>query len=216
MSLFLCGCFYFCLFIVFTQCHDEYAKQVIESDEHLYVTCGSVIKLRSVASGFRLHSHQVTYGTGSGQQSVTGYSGSDDNNSFWVVKGPFGKDCTQGTPIAKNDVFRLEHHATGRNLHSHLHQSPLSKQQEVSCFGEADNGDTGDNWSLKPVNDGDNYWIRGNEFRLQHVDTSKWLQMSTHTFNHPIPGQREIACSTKQGSDTKWTTAEGLFFPHPK
>jgi dolichyl-phosphate-mannose--protein O-mannosyl transferase len=37
-----------------------------------YVTCGSVIKLQHVATEHRLHSHQVNYGGGSGQQSVTG------------------------------------------------------------------------------------------------------------------------------------------------
>ena len=37
------------------------------------VTCGSVIKLQHVATEHRLHSHQVNYGGGSGQQSVTGY-----------------------------------------------------------------------------------------------------------------------------------------------
>jgi hypothetical protein len=36
------------------------------------VTCGSMIKLRHLATSFRLHSHQVAYGSGSGQQSVTG------------------------------------------------------------------------------------------------------------------------------------------------
>ena len=31
------------------------------------VTCGSIIKLRHKSTGTRLHSHKVTYGTGSGQ-----------------------------------------------------------------------------------------------------------------------------------------------------
>lgn len=36
------------------------------------VTCTSVIKLQNVQRGVRLHSHEVKYGSGSGQQSVTG------------------------------------------------------------------------------------------------------------------------------------------------
>lgn len=32
----------------------------------------------------RLHSHDVPYGSGSGQQSVTGYPNVDDANSYWV------------------------------------------------------------------------------------------------------------------------------------
>jgi dolichyl-phosphate-mannose--protein O-mannosyl transferase len=33
---------------------------------------------------FRLHSHDVPYGSGSGQQSVTGFPTVDDSNSYWV------------------------------------------------------------------------------------------------------------------------------------
>lgn len=34
---------------------------------------------------FRLHSHDVPYGSGSGQQSVTGFPNVDDSNSYWVL-----------------------------------------------------------------------------------------------------------------------------------
>jgi len=40
------------------------------------VTFGSAIKLQHRPSGFRLHSHQIKWGSGSGQQSVTGFEGS--------------------------------------------------------------------------------------------------------------------------------------------
>ena len=33
---------------------------------------------------YRLHSHDVPYGSGSGQQSVTGFGGVQDANSYWV------------------------------------------------------------------------------------------------------------------------------------
>ena len=36
------------------------------------VTCTSIIKLQNIQRGVRLHSHEVKYGSGSGQQSVTG------------------------------------------------------------------------------------------------------------------------------------------------
>ena len=42
------------------------------------VTCGSAIKLVHAASGFRLHSHGINYGSGSGQQSTTGFPDADD------------------------------------------------------------------------------------------------------------------------------------------
>lgn len=48
------------------------------------MTYGSVIKLMHDKTKYRLHSHDVPYGTGSGQQSVTGFPGGEDSNSYWV------------------------------------------------------------------------------------------------------------------------------------
>ncbi|MED6142675.1 Stromal cell-derived factor 2-like protein, partial [Stylosanthes scabra] len=48
------------------------------------ITYGSVIKLMHEKTKFRLHSHDVPYGSGSGQQSVTGFPNVDDSNSYWV------------------------------------------------------------------------------------------------------------------------------------
>ena len=59
-----------------------------EQEDLSYVTCGSIFKLRHVASLFRLHSHDIKYGSGSGQQSVTSVPQIDDMNSLWVLKGP--------------------------------------------------------------------------------------------------------------------------------
>lgn len=50
-----------------------------------YVTYGSVIKLMNVDYNVRLHSHDVKYGTGSGQQSITGTELKEDLNSHWVI-----------------------------------------------------------------------------------------------------------------------------------
>ncbi|KAL0463978.1 UNVERIFIED_CONTAM: Stromal cell-derived factor 2-like protein [Sesamum latifolium] len=49
------------------------------------ITYGSVIKLMHERTKFRLHSHDVPYGSGSGQQSVTGFPDVDDSNSYWVA-----------------------------------------------------------------------------------------------------------------------------------
>lgn len=61
-----------------------------------YVTCGSVVKLLNEDGNVRLHSHDVKYGTGSGQQSVTGTKIQEDSNSHWLIKAPTGKECTRG------------------------------------------------------------------------------------------------------------------------
>lgn len=60
------------------------------------VTCGSVLKLLNTAFKIRLHSHDVKYGSGSGQQSVTGTDVKEDVNSNWQVKGIPKKPCTRG------------------------------------------------------------------------------------------------------------------------
>jgi dolichyl-phosphate-mannose--protein O-mannosyl transferase len=54
----------------------------------------------------------------------------------------------------------VQHLNTGKNLHSHLHQSPISHNQEVSCYGSSSVGDTGDNWELQCVQAGDKHWRR--------------------------------------------------------
>ena len=49
------------------------------------ITYGTVLKLMHEKTKFRLHSHDVPYGSGSGQQSVTGFPNVDDSNSYWVI-----------------------------------------------------------------------------------------------------------------------------------
>jgi MIR domain-containing protein len=47
-----------------------------------------------------------------------------------------------GRTVLKNgDTIRLQHQTTKKYLHSHLHVSPLSGNQEVSCYGPS--SDTG-------------------------------------------------------------------------
>lgn len=60
------------------------------------ITCGSILKLYNVDYKIRLHSHDVKYGSGSGQQSVTGIGISEDLNSHWAVKGATGQHCSRG------------------------------------------------------------------------------------------------------------------------
>jgi len=170
-----------------------------------------MVKLKHVATGHRLHSHQVSYGSGSGQQSVTTVLQNDDPNSFWVVRGAHGKKrCKQGNHVKNGDIIRLQHFQTKLNLHSHLHASPLSKQQEVSCFGPDGNGDLSDNWRVvvsTPL------WERGKEVQFQHVETEQFLHSHAVKFKHPIPGQQEVTCLPHKNDNTKWLTSEGIYFP---
>jgi len=172
------------------------------------VTCGSITKLYNPQYDVRLHSHDVKYGSGSGQQSVTGTKVAEDHNSNWRVKGTPGTPCTRGEPVQCGSVVRLEHVATGRNLHSHLFSSPLSDQQEVSCFGEEGEGDTGDVWRVT-CDTGD--WRRDESVTLRHVDTDAWLAVSHAVYGRPISGQHEVVGAMRQTQAARWQTREGVF-----
>ncbi|XP_076362127.1 stromal cell-derived factor 2-like isoform X1 [Tachypleus tridentatus] len=173
-----------------------------------YVTCGSIIKIQNISYKVRLHSHDIKYGSGSGQQSVTGIDSQEDNNSHWVVKGKIGQPCSRGQPITCGSVIRLEHIATGKNLHSHHFPSPLSNNLEVSAFGDDGNGDTGDYWMVACSSD---YWERDGKIRLKHVDTDGWLTVSGHSFGRPIHGQLEVCTKPNSDSSSYWRTVEGVY-----
>uniref|UniRef100_A0A1L8DVW8 MIR domain-containing protein n=1 Tax=Nyssomyia neivai TaxID=330878 RepID=A0A1L8DVW8_9DIPT len=174
-----------------------------------YVTCGSVLKLLNVAYQMRLHSHDVKYGTGSGQQSVTATEIQEDVNSHWVIKSKTGRQCERGAPISCGDTIRLEHVTTKKNLHSHHFSSPLSGNQEVSCYGDDHaEGDTGDHWDV--ICSGD-YWQRDSPVKLKHVDTDMFLAVSGRTFGRPINGQMEVMAMTQPRGEGDWKAAEGIF-----
>ncbi|CAM9349133.1 unnamed protein product [Choristocarpus tenellus] len=184
------------------------------------VTCGSATKLRHVQSKYHLHSHGINWGSGSGQQSVTAHGSEDDQGGLWLVKEAEGAlPCEAGEPIKCGSFVRLEHVLTGKNLHSHFFTSPLSRQQEVSCFGESGEGDTGDTWVVECTRSSDEAWVRGGQVRLKHKDTKRYLQASTGSkFNSgncpnncPILGQLEVSGIQTAGSTTTWTADQGMY-----
>ncbi|XP_046990713.1 stromal cell-derived factor 2 [Schistocerca americana] len=186
---------------------------IISGRASQYVTCGSVIKLMNVDFKVRLHSHDVKYGTGSGQQSVTGTEVQEDVNSHWTIKGTTGKHCIRGEPVKCGDIIRLTHLATLKNLHSHHFASPLSGDQEISAYGD-DNGvgDSGDHWMV--LCEGE-FWERDEAIMLKHVDTEVYLSATGRTYGRPINGQAEIVgVPTPAVGHVHWKAMEGLFI-HP-
>ncbi|XP_063224111.1 stromal cell-derived factor 2 [Bacillus rossius redtenbacheri] len=185
----------------------------VEGRGNQYVTCGSVIKLLNVGYKVRLHSHDVKYGTGSGQQSVTGISIQEDVNSYWEVKAETKKHCNRGEPIKCREVIRLQHLGTSKNLHSHYFSSPLTANQEISAYGDdRGEGDTGDHWMV--VCSGE-YWDREQPVMLKHVDTDAYLSATGRSYGHPINGQVEIAgISSSSSNNVQWQVKEGVFI-HP-
>ena len=140
------------------------------------ITYGSAVKLVHKESSHLLHSHIITWGSGSGQQSVTSTDSKSDPGSLWVVRGPSHSSVSFdiSTPIMCGSVISLEHATTGKILHSHLFKAPLSGNQEVSGFHE---NDTGNNWIVE-CEGKDKYWTRGHVVSFRHVDTSKYLSTS--------------------------------------
>ncbi|KAL5112429.1 NAD-dependent protein deacetylase sirtuin-3 [Taenia crassiceps] len=167
----------------------------------------------NIGYGVRLHSHDVSYGSGSKQQSVTGIKDVTDGGSYWQIKNEDKNDYPcRGEPVKCGQVVRLTHSASGKNLHSHHFQAPLSHNYEVSAFGNHGIGDEGDNWMV--ICSGSD-WTRETVVKLRHLSTSGYLHVSGSTYSHPIPGQFEISSSNSvQGSS--WKVAEGVFIQPPE
>eukprot|EP01134_Creolimax_fragrantissima_P006077 CFRG6077T1 len=173
------------------------------------VTCGSAVKLMNVQAKVYLHSHEVSYGTGSKQQSVTAVQQRDDMNSLWVVRGEASNPCKVGKPVKCGGKVRLTHAQTNKNLHSHLHRSPLSRQQEISAYGIDGEGDEGDVWYV--VCNTDN-WMRGTQFSLKHVQTNTYVSTNKdYGFGRPIEGQYEVAARTQKDNQCNWVVKLGVF-----
>ncbi|KRZ86169.1 Stromal cell-derived factor 2 [Trichinella sp. T8] len=178
-----------------------------EADD--YIGCTSVVKLLNVKIDRRLHSHDVRYGSGSGQQSVTGIADKDDKGSYWVVLAAHDNICQRGQPIACNSVIRFQHSSTGCLLHSHsAFACPFSGNQEVSCFGKNGIGDEGDNWIVLCDK---KYWEKGDEVQFKHLQTDHYLGMSSRKYDRPIVGQNEVCAFRSDSFPTIWKAVEGIY-----
>ena len=115
-----------------------------------------------------LHSHGIRYHQGSHQQEVTGYHGRDSND-LWIIRHKRGNKLY----FNNRDIVKLTHRNTKKNLHSHHIRSPVSHQQEVSAYGRNGRGDGNDYWRV--IIRRRSRLTRGHYFRLQHVNTGRFL-----------------------------------------
>lgn len=107
------------------------------------VILGSRITIRHVESlGGYLHSHNLTYPTGSQQQQVTLYDYLDVNNE-WIIedRNPGKEDSWSESQhkISYGSSIKLRHAATGKYLRVNDQRGPVSEQEydyEVTCDGE--------------------------------------------------------------------------------
>lgn len=190
------------------------------------LTFGTVLKLEHIQSGHRLHSHELPYAGGSGQQSVTGQPLHGDSNSFWFVKQPHPKEHDEsgdttpptGEPIKCGATIRLQHLNTGKNLHSHLVSAPMNDDYEVSAYARNTDevwkdGDTGDDWIVQceGARNGD-AWLRTHRIYLKHVDTDAYLTSNSRlVYDEPIRNQLHVSARTRKNRDCVWRAAEGFF-----
>jgi hypothetical protein len=170
------------------------------------VRFGASIKLRHAATGGTLRSYLFVSGrlAGSGQDPVTCWDGPAEND-LWRVKGPHGRQPdTRRTTVVNGDVVRLEQLETGKNLHSHAdYPSPVSSQQEVTCFGEHGIGDAGDDWRVEVEGGGD--WNADARVRLVHLATGRTLG-SQAGLAHPqwTRAQQEVAGVAERTENDLW------------
>lgn len=163
----------------------------------------------------RLHSFDVNYGTGSGQQAVVGSTQENSGQSLWVVRSGGPEGCAQGQPIDAATEIRLQHAQTGKWLHSHLFPSPLTggQHQEVSCFGSAEESDTGDVWFVEWDDGKQKHWMKDMPIRIKHKDTGAYLSNHGKTYPRPIAGNSEVfAVKNKKGKEQTFSAGEGVYF----
>ncbi|KMZ59312.1 Stromal cell-derived factor 2-like protein [Zostera marina] len=180
--------------------------------EGVEMTYGSTIKLMHGKTKYRLHSHDVPYGSGSGQQSVTGFPNVADSNSYWIIRPVPDTSAKQGDVIKHGAIVRIQHMKTRKWLHSHLHASPISQNLEVSCFGGDGQSDTGDYWRLE-IEGGGKTWKQNQNIRLQHVDTGGYLHSHNKKYTRIAGGQQEVCGVREKRVDNIWQAAEGVYLP---
>ena len=201
---------------------DDDGPANVDAADYEGVTCGSTIKLQHSGTKARLHSHDIAYGSGSGQQSVTGFPETTDANSYWQVLHAHGAEpCRFGTEIANGAIVRLLHINTKKWLHSHLHKSPITGNQEVSAYGTRGDGDTpedsnsDDNWKIE-LSAGETVWKKDKKMRLIHVSTGVILHSHDQKFGRPIAGQFEVCGAKSKNNNNLWFATEGVYIPKPK
>ncbi|KAK6621591.1 hypothetical protein RUM44_001398 [Polyplax serrata] len=183
------------------------------------VAYGAVITLKNHRTGGGyLHSHWHLYpeGVGARQQQITTYTHKDDNNK-WLIK-PYNKDkADEDIKFVRNgDLIRLEHITTGRNLHSHKEQAPLTKKHlQVTGYGENGTGDANDIWKL--IIDGSDEPISvktvTTKIKLIHYLQHCILTTTSKQLPKWAYEQQEVACNPNIRDGNAVWNVEDNFFP---
>lgn len=184
------------------------------------VTMGhSVVTFKNMGlGGGLLHSHVQTFPEGSKQQQVTTYSHKDANNN-WIFQRVRDQEiydpaATNETEYIKDGMHvRIMHPNTGRNLHTHNVNAPVTKAHwEVACYGNLTIGDNKDHWVVEvmdQLSDEDKEVLHPltTQFRLKNEVLDCYLGVSGQQL--PAWGfrQGEVICyksSFKKDKRTWW------------
>uniref|UniRef100_A0A7N6B4G4 Protein O-mannosyl-transferase 2 n=1 Tax=Anabas testudineus TaxID=64144 RepID=A0A7N6B4G4_ANATE len=184
-----------------------------------YLAYGSTITVKNlrIAGGY-LHSHWHLYpeGVGARQQQVTAYLHKDYNN-LWLVHRQSDNNSQSGPPylVRHGDIIRLEHKETSRNLHSHLHEAPLTKKHfQVTGYGINGTGDTNDLWQVEVCGGrkGDLVKVLRSKVRFHHRATGCVLYSSGKTLPKWGWEQVEVTCSPylKETPSSQWNIEDHI------
>ncbi|XP_062253839.1 protein O-mannosyl-transferase 2-like [Platichthys flesus] len=184
-----------------------------------YLAYGSTITVKNlrIAGGY-LHSHWHLYpeGVGAKQQQVTAYLHKDYNN-LWLVHRQDHNESQSGTPdlVRHGDIIQLAHKETTRNLHSHLHEAPLTKKHfQVTGYGTNATGDANDLWQVEVCGGrkGDLVKVLRSKVRFRHRATGCVLFSSGKTLPKWGWEQQEVTCSPylKETPSSQWNIEDHI------
>ena len=132
-------------------------KSTIESKT---ITYGSSLRIQNSITKFHLSSFGMNWSSGSGLQIITAVESDKEINGLFTIKeGETYPMKVTGEPVLCGDVIRLEHVATGKNLHSHDFKSFVTNSQEACAFGDNGDGDVNDNFRISCYKQNDNETI---------------------------------------------------------
>ena len=163
----------------------------------------------------------MTWGTGSQGQIITSINNNHDYDSYFQIKEGLGQTQSEtGNPVKCDDIVRLEHVNTSKNLHSHNFPSYITDSQEVTAFGQNGSGDLNDNWQLICYNSDKEYLYGKTNFFLKHTATDMYLyvNLKKSLFNEyncrgcPIMGHREVSCTGYKDKQSLWKITGGMLF----
>lgn len=201
------------------------------------VTYGSGIALVHEASGHKLYSGKIAWGSGSVGQAVTAQPAAEGSPSMWLVRpaGPppaaaFDPQQPQdaaappntgaGVPVKCGSTILLEHVGSQALLRTGQSEAPLSPHHEV---GASAGGEGPEFRFVVECGEGD-VWRTGAPVKLRNVMLGSTLQASKqHAFSYsncgrgcPIAGHLEVSVARGRPSTWSWQQPADAWSAQPQ